>query len=890
MDLYGRSGEQDRLVSLLPASGAPGRLVLVRGAESIGKTALLHAAAARWRAGGAVLLEVEAGGEYGLDGLLRAVRARFEDLAEPGLVDTVSAIARISAEGGDLYARLRQPLLALFARIAARRPGVLLLDRAADVADPTLVLEAARRGGFLAVATCGDEPEPPSGVLGLVDSADEVITLGPMAPDTVQRLVSRATGRPLDGALMPALSTALGPLAGNPGTVLGTVEDLLGRGRIAQVANHLCLADPQEPIALAREHVLVRRARLAGHAARRLLHVVVALGQVRLRELADLAPVAGTSAEELGAAVDLLVEQGLLLVDAVGHVELVCPALRQALTEELGAGPISAVHADLVLLRDTERTRALRPESLAEHLVHAGDRLDSPAERIEWLIDLARSVAADSPGQAAQWCEAALDHLPTDHARWSGLVVQLLDNAVRAARYDVLARALDRHCPTAAGHPHLRQDLAVAAVLAAVHTGRPPGAAVRAAFEGGTEQENFALAFCDWWFGAREELGAAPASGQSCVAASLPTAAQLELVHLALTGRYADCAARMSRAQQSEVDRLLRAGRLGDLATVFTIALGPRYRLPVSGVLARYRRVLRCYNSGRWSRALSAARELALSQGPPTLVNRRAWLLAAEICSARGDQRQALDWLALTPLDGSTAALRSWVDSGVATRAGDLGLALGTAVDGYRAALAAGVRSDLDALLGRAIGLAVRVDRGEFARELLAEVVRLHQDRELDNGDEVLFLAHAVVDGTMLCARAAASLSRQRGRLPDLARACLVAGRLAEDPTPWLREAYEIAKRLGSSCLRGRVTAVMRARGVTVPRARSPRALFSPTELRIIELIREGWTNHQIAGSIQVAKKTVESYVTKMLARNGFRSRVELVTASLDGRIPVPRR
>ncbi|MCA1227051.1 response regulator transcription factor [Saccharopolyspora sp. 6M] len=77
----------------------------------------------------------------------------------------------------------------------------------------------------------------------------------------------------------------------------------------------------------------------------------------------------------------------------------------------------------------------------------------------------------------------------------------------------------------------------------------------------------------------------------------------------------------------------------------------------------------------------------------------------------------------------------------------------------------------------------------------------------------------------------------------------------------------------------------MRRRGIAPPRTRSKQQLISSTESRIVRLVSDGYTNRQIAMAIQVSEKTVESRLTRLFARTGCRSRVELATASLEGRL-----
>ena len=55
--------------------------------------------------------------------------------------------------------------------------------------------------------------------------------------------------------------------------------------------------------------------------------------------------------------------------------------------------------------------------------------------------------------------------------------------------------------------------------------------------------------------------------------------------------------------------------------------------------------------------------------------------------------------------------------------------------------------------------------------------------------------------------------------------------------------------------------------------------------MRIIDLVSGGHTNRRIATAVGVSEKTVESHLTRLLARTGCRSRVELAAARLEGRL-----
>jgi DNA-binding NarL/FixJ family response regulator len=56
-----------------------------------------------------------------------------------------------------------------------------------------------------------------------------------------------------------------------------------------------------------------------------------------------------------------------------------------------------------------------------------------------------------------------------------------------------------------------------------------------------------------------------------------------------------------------------------------------------------------------------------------------------------------------------------------------------------------------------------------------------------------------------------------------------------------------------------------------------PEDALTPRELEVVKLIAEAFTNRQIADTLQLSEKTVESHRANLLAKLGMRDRVELV-------------
>jgi DNA-binding NarL/FixJ family response regulator len=56
-----------------------------------------------------------------------------------------------------------------------------------------------------------------------------------------------------------------------------------------------------------------------------------------------------------------------------------------------------------------------------------------------------------------------------------------------------------------------------------------------------------------------------------------------------------------------------------------------------------------------------------------------------------------------------------------------------------------------------------------------------------------------------------------------------------------------------------------------------PEDPLTPRELEVVKLIAEAYTNRQIADTLQLSEKTVESHRSNLFAKLGMRDRVELV-------------
>ncbi|MER7016253.1 LuxR C-terminal-related transcriptional regulator [Saccharopolyspora sp. NPDC000359] len=332
MSIEGRDDVRAALRSALRDCANAPRLVVVRGGAGLGKTRLLEATARRWRSRGVRVAHLRASAadpdrpdQHGVGALVDALRRDFDQFSDCGLVEAISELARFqqgeAAVTGPRFAAVAAELNWVFGRIGSLGTVAVLIDDVLQVPDPVPLLLAARRPGCVVIASVRDDAPGPAAT-ELLGMADEVLDLDVLADEHIERIVGD-----LDASAHEALRAALGPLYGNPGTVLATVAELVDQEQIMAGDTGFRLVDPDAPIKLPEDHELLRRAASLGHLGPRLLAAAARRGELDVDELAAVADALGSDVAECGRTLDLLVEHGLLVSDPRGWLRCLCPAL-----------------------------------------------------------------------------------------------------------------------------------------------------------------------------------------------------------------------------------------------------------------------------------------------------------------------------------------------------------------------------------------------------------------------------------------------------------------------------------------------------------------------------------------------------------------------------------
>ncbi|MFF3378633.1 AAA family ATPase [Streptomyces sp. NPDC002680] len=501
------SGRDAELSAVDEVSGRA-LLLVVRGQPGMGKTTLLKEIHRTWRSRGPGIVRIHCSAAaiprwdlFGARAVLKGFRNAFPDLGDSPPADAMAAVNRLCRPESYGSARARSTLFAelvrLFGHVSGSAPGAVLIDDVHAAPDPALIVAAAHRVGCTVVATYREDGWGawPTGVgagVGwgsgsgsLSGFADRVVDLGPLPEHRIDALLADAAREPLDAALVLALRSALGPLAGNPGTVLDTFEALRLDGRLVRFQGHLCLSDPATGLALPVDHPLVRRVAECGGIGSQVLALTASAGRFAMDDLPDFAAATGHELAACGHTVDRLVAVGALVCDEYGVLRVPCPALVPAVLPGTARGEAAEVHRALAehLLRGG-REPSQDPMVTAEHIALAGSALPVTPSVVPLLEREAARVLPACSTMAARWYRAALRHCEPGDQAHSRVLDTLLPLLTRIGDYEGLAAAVAEAVRAdsdggGGGGGRRRAELAAYAALAAVHTGRPVAEGVR---------------------------------------------------------------------------------------------------------------------------------------------------------------------------------------------------------------------------------------------------------------------------------------------------------------------------------------------------------------------------------------------------------------------------
>jgi DNA-binding CsgD family transcriptional regulator len=848
--VLGRHVELDAFRVLLEdLAGGRGRCVLVEGEPGIGKTALLDAALEQARTIPGITVCSAAcdavGSQAPLSVLLRALSPNSPPAPPEGL-PLAAAVERV---------------FALIDRRSAEGPLLLAIDDLHEADEASLLVwqrlcAATTRTPLLLVGTL--RPVPRRTEVDrlrriLKDNAGVSLPLTPLAATDITTLAERLLGTPPG----PRLAERLASAGGNPLYVHELVKAELADAEPRS---------PAQPDTLAR--AITNRLAFLGPETLEVLRAATLLGPEFA--VTDLSAALHRPAGLLALAVQETVTAGI--VEPVGlRLRFRHGLLRQALHETIPAHERTALRqaAARALMQN-----AAPVERVAELII--GDLDAADGWETDWVALHADDLVRRSPELAVQLFEHILGHADLDDDHQAALRDKLSDLYFTLARYDQAAELAEQilnhtHDPNRRGHAtwiaanalarlgratEAEEDPQLPEIWQARLQARSPNALSRGEHLSDPMTIGYALyAQSQASFQASDMPGCLEAANRALTLGAISNHPSFTDLRILLST--------LRISALTHVDRFDEATETLRTARAIDERVGQARLAPYAITAAEL-----AYQQGRWDDALT---ELAAIRGvpAPTLHPRNPDAihgLAALIAIRRDDQRKAEHHLnALTGTTSPTAILaRALYEE----RAGQLDSALAT------------LQTIPEAAAHRP--LLVRLALAQNNRPLAAAATESAQGY-------VAQWCSALMDNDPDQLSAPADHLRSVGRIPELAWALedLAVLRIRDGAAPARRalaEARALSTEYGAAWDARRATARLRAHGVrpgnrTTNRPRTGPRSLTETERRIADLASQGMSNPDIAATMSLSRRTVETHISRILAKLGARSRREIAEA-----------
>jgi DNA-binding CsgD family transcriptional regulator len=832
---------------------------------------------------------------------------------------------------GDASATGVEVLVTLVDELCAAAPSVMVIDDLQWADEASLIVwhqlaASIRQLRLLLIGTCRPTPRRPEVEqvrMAVARRGGALITLEPLPATDVADLVTAMVGAPPGDALRRLADQA----AGNPLYVRELIDALVREQAVrVRPTAEVALAGEQLPVSLA--GVLTDRLSSVSLETAQLLRAAALLGGGFA--VTDLAAVLRQPVSGLAPGLQEAVTAGIL---AGSGTELVFrhPLIRQALYESMPLALRTALHAEAARELAAAGADAL---SVAQQL-SAASRLGEGWAR-EWLIQQASALTTRAPQLAVELLRRELEGAATGGETWDSLMTSLLwallaagsyQEAVRQAGWALtvltdITRRAETHWMLAHAQVHVGcGDDAISSIRRALAPADLPGKwqarmlALLSILERGAAGLGAAESIARQALTAAEEAGDASATAQALN--------DLWLTH---------SVGRDHVAALSCIDRALQI--IGDdpgHVDLRAVALDAR--------------TFTLQNLDEWPRAelaLQDAREFAQRTGRP---DRATWASAAVLRYWIGQWDDALAELGSDAADSPGlmySFLRErWsalLTYGVAALIAGRRDQRGTAGEHLRQGLALPIenvtdRENRDFLVAaHALALEQGGDAGQAMTTLAAilprhdnEMTLVHQwlpdlvrlaltagDRQLAHTAARACQAEAAAETWP--ARAAAASLRCRGlldsdpgplrdavahyraagpavelaaALEDLAVVLAERGedeqaRVALNEAVGLYEGMQARWDIRRAEGRLRAYGIRRgARGRRGARATSGWEALTPTEVKVAALVAQGDSTSDIARSMFLSRRTVQTYISRILTKLDAKSRVEIVAVAL---------
>jgi DNA-binding CsgD family transcriptional regulator len=747
------------------------------------------------------------------------------------------------------------------------------------------------------------------------DGRGSVVDLEALGRDDTRALAAAVIGAELDDGFTDAVVEAS---RGNPFFVGEVAHSLVDGGAVA-VADGRARLVPGAPAAhLPRSAALLRRLVLGTAADLELAKVMAVFGRFSLHHLGLAGRLTGLSADGVAESFDRLVATGLLAHAAGGGYEFTHSILRDRLYDDIGPAERRRLHAAIAADLAAERRggRVLDVLELATHVAASAEPGDAAAADV--LLEAGRAVGATAPLVSADYHRRALELLPVDAPRRA----EALAGRARALHLGARPReaaAVGRDALAALPAGPARGAITALVVNDLYLDGRAGDAlgVIDAELALGGDpcpllamRTNLALQSRRYAEAAETFRDAVTALDGEDVTPAAELMALAHVVqyasHVGEVGLAADMMGRVEALAEGASSTVglaahelvafadWRPGLVARMEEHLRVAsaLRPEGAALSIGGSSEGARARVLWMRGRWDEALDliGSAGFALDQrGTMTT----AQLLACKGCEIyvdRGDLDAAAATAArfetpILSLTRNAALAQARIHHAVGEH--DAALAL---LDAERAdaSTPGGSVWKLAEILGLALEIHLAAGRHAEARAALAQLETLATRTGWLECQVPALRAVALVDGDVDAARTYRDVAESESWEVERAHALLVLGELDDEPARHLAAAYRAFDSFGAAPWRRRAAAGLRIRGLTVPR-RAARAAsdLTETEVQLVRLVRDGLSNRQIAAAMSYSRKTIEVYLSRVYAKTGCASRLELIRAVDTGAVPV---
>ncbi|MGO9191882.1 MAG: ATP-binding protein [Streptosporangiaceae bacterium] len=335
---------------------------------------------------------------------------------------------------GDASASGVEVLMALADELCAAAPTVMVIDDLQWADDASLLVwhqlaASIDQLRLLLIATCRSDPRRPEVQqvrASLARRGGALVTLGPLPGTDVAAIVTAMLGTPPGDTLRQLTAQA----AGNPLYLRELVDSLARERAQASPAGGFWPAQEQLPASLAA--VLNDRLSSVSAETAPILRTAALLGAKFT--VTDLAVLLRRPVSELAAGLQEAVA-ARILVGSGAELAFRHQLIRQALYESMPTALRTALHAEAARELAATDADAL---SVAQQLFAAGQ--PGAGWSRAWLIRTAPTLTTQAPQLAADLLRRELDETPSGDEAWDGLLASLARALLAAGSYDESAQ------------------------------------------------------------------------------------------------------------------------------------------------------------------------------------------------------------------------------------------------------------------------------------------------------------------------------------------------------------------------------------------------------------------------------------------------------------------